>query len=368
MNCGLLLRVGVVCGILAQTMPSLGDLAPEIQLAGRTVRLGLIKTADRSSVEWPTGETEIITEIFTAGTDTNVTSRISSNGIFPDSGAYSIIYDLNPGITNLGSIPSGTRVVLPKVSPSRQMRQELAGGAHFIILLPDPELHQKLADSIALLDHLKPQFQDLPAARFSDSAKRDSLLNNVDDAIAWFDHIRLQSQQRKGPPTSKETLVTLVDEATALAVLLQRDMNGIAQISQDDERQAAAIHKDLEREIRRYDDVMSGDVPNSDIPLCCLIDVQILGASPKELENVRIYFTKDGLFHNPPPSPTQVRAFPNLGNGRSDKMKPMDYRVWVAPDGKPNDLLTEGALLVQIYPGDTEKEVQLRLKTSGSAK
>jgi hypothetical protein len=368
MICGSLSRLGAICGVLALTIPSLGASAPEMQLAGRTVRLGLIKTADRSSVKWPTGETQIVTETITVGSDTNVTSRLSSNGIFPDSGAYSIIYDLNPSITNLGSISPGTRVVLPKVSPSQEMRQELAGAAHFIILLPDPELHQKLADSIALLDQLKPQFQNLQATRFSVSGKQKSLLNDVEDAIAWFDHIRLQSQQRKGPPTSKETLVTLGDEAAALAALLQRDINGSGQISQDDERQVTAIHKDLEREIRRYDDVMSGDVPSSDIPLCCLIDVQIHGASSKELENVRIYFTKDGLFHSPPPSPMQVRAFPNLGNGRSDKVKPMDYRVWVAPDGRPDEFLTEGALLVQIYSGDTEKKIELHLKTSGSAK
>ena len=368
MICRSLARLAGICGVLTLTIPCLGA-APEIQLAGRTVRLGLIKTADRSSVEWPAGETQIVTETVTAGSDTNVTSRLSSNGIFPDSGAYSIVYDLNPSIANLGSIPSGTHVILPKVSPSHEMRQELAGGAHFIVLLPDPELHQKLADSIALLDQLKPQFQNLPATRFPDSDKRDSLLRDVDDAISWFDHIRLQTQQRKGPPTSNETLVMLDGEAGALAALLQRDMNGIEQISPDDERQVVAIHKDLEREIRRYDDVMSGEVPTSEDPRCCIIDAQILGATTaSELDNVRVYLIVDGLFHTtPPPSPAQIKAFPNLGSGQSDKLKPLDYEVWVAPAGKPDDFLSD-ALLVELYSTDIEKKIQLRIKHSLQAK
>jgi hypothetical protein len=231
----------------------------------------------------------------------------------------------------------------------------LASGVHFLILSVDPELREKLAGAIAFLEEVKARFMEIPQERFANAMRRASLLKEIDDIAGWFDHIRLMSLQRSGPPTSRDTLTALNDEAITLASIMQQAVEGAGQVTVGDERQIHAIHKDLVREIRRYDDLLSGGVPDSDVPACCVIEAQILGADPDELKRVRIYYTLDGLFRNQPPGPLGVKAFPVLGAGRSQRVPPKDYRVWVSPDG---------ALLVEIFPADTEKKVELRLKKS----
>jgi len=335
--------------------------SPTTQLAGRSVTLGLIRSQDRAPVPWPSGESPLETEVILAGPDTIIQERIASNGIDPDSGAYALIYDLNPEITSLEIDQQGTQIIIPKVIPSIALRQMLNDGKHLIVLTVDKELRQMLAKACKRVFELSSRFTKLQMQNVDSRTTKDDVLIQLDHIVVWLDHIRLMSQQRKGPPTSRDTLIALNEEAQELESILQRSVNVTKSLTASEKAQISAIHADLEREVKRYDDVMSGVIPASDGHRCCTVDVSILGASKEDLTEFRVYFTLNGLFRMPPPGPPKTKSFPSLGSGISPLLQPMNYRFWVALDGKPEELLSPD-LFVEIYPSEKQKKVQLRLK------
>jgi hypothetical protein len=336
--------------------------APTAHLAGRLVTLGLIESEDRAPVPWPSGASQLSTEAILVGPGTNLADRLASRGIDPDSGAYSLVYDLNPTISKLDAIPFGSKILVPKIIESKELRQMVSSGSFLVVLSIDPELHHGLEIASETLVTLCSRFASLPIQRYTDSDNRAISVKQVEDIVGWFRHIRLMNQRRMSPPTSRDTLIALNDEARALIALLQRVVDGNQSLTKADQNEIAAIHLDLEREIKRYDDVMSGSLPDPDLPPCCTIEVSIIGGDQKTLDKLRIYYTLNGLFHTPPPVPLRSIPFPELGSGHSGWLRPKNYRIWVAPDGEPEVLLTQDALLVEVNPEEKEKKVQLRLR------
>jgi hypothetical protein len=351
-----------VCGAAVLCIGSVASAAeaPMTELAGRTVSLGLIRSSDRAPVSWPAGNSRLTTEQITYGPETNIAQRLASNGIVPDSGAFSLFYDLNPAISKADSIAAGDKIVIPKMSASGKLRSLLADQSHFVVLYLDPQLRQELANTVRQVAAAVSRFDSLAPDRFSKPVDRTVAVKQVDDVAAWFDDIRKMWQMRKGPPTSKETLTTLNDEAHAFLSMLQQLTDSARPIDAGDAQQVAAIHTDLEREIKRYDDVMSGETPDPEPIPCCRIEAAIIGVDPKDLAKVRVYYTLEGLF-SPTRAPVRVYAFPGLGSGQSGPLRAKSYRVWVSPEGSPNNRLTNGALPVDLNPAEKLTKIQLRL-------
>ena len=330
--------------------------APSFEIAGRTVSLGLVRSSDRALVPWPSGEARLSVDTIVASPDTNIAEQLAARGIMPDSGAFSLFYDLNPGLKVDALVP-GTKVAIPVLSAGAELKQSLAGGSHYVILSVDPELRAQL--SAAVLD-----LEDA-VSRAGRPASSTVATKQIVDVSAWFSHIRKTQQMRKGPPTSRDTLGALADEARALTAFLRSTAGTSRTIGADDARQITAIHADLEREIKRYDDVMGGGVPEPEPAPCCVIEATVLGADAKTLERVRVCYTLEGLFSLIRP-PMRVKEFlnfpsPSSGSASSERLRAKSYRVWVAPDGSPNERLTNGALLVNLDGTEPVKKIELRL-------
>jgi hypothetical protein len=325
--------------------------APSFEMAGRTVRLGLVNSSDRALTAWPSGKAQLSAETISVTPDTNIPEQIAARGIMPDSGAFSLLYDLNPGL-KLDALAAGTTVAIPVVNAGPELKQSLADGSHYVILIVDPELRVQLADAIGELEEV--------TSRASPIANSSAVSNQIEDVSAWFSHIRKTQQMRKGPPASRDTLATLVDEARALTAVIRSAAGRSRQVDEDDARQIAAIHDDLEREIKRYDDVMGGGVPESEPARCCVIEAAVLGADAGTLEKVRVYYTLEGLFSANRP-PTRVSAFLSFGSASSEPLRAKSYRVWVSLDGSPNERLTNGALAVDLRGAQPLTKIQLRL-------
>jgi hypothetical protein len=336
---------------------------PTVELAGRTVVLKLIKVENRAPVRWPPGNSQLATEIVLVGPQTDIPGQLVSNGINPDSGAYSLVYDLNPGVADLNALLSGTRLTLPNIKPSVELQKQLGHG-YLVALSIDPRMYDTLASSINQIEPLHNRFGALPTSRFANANDRATVVKQVDDITMWFSVIRKTNQQREGPPTSRGTLNDLNVEAQALISLLQSVVGGKNKLSSADTEQIAAIHHDLREEITRYDEVMSGSTPRADLAPCCILQVTILGGDEAKLRTLRVYYSLWGRFHDPPRprNSPEPEPFPRLGSGNSDPLPPKTFKVWVAPDGKPDDFLTQGATTVTIQRSQALEKIELALK------
>jgi hypothetical protein len=344
-----------------------GENGPVVEMAGRTVRLSLMRIDDRTPAPWPSGDCRLTTKIVTGVEGSEIAAHIVSGGILPDSAAYSLVYDLNPGISNLDRAGSSGRVVIPVLEGCSTVLGEIRGGSHLVAMMVDPGSWEELDQSIGRLRAAGEAFIAASWDRFSMPSRQGVILKEIENVLAWFEDIRRAAQRRKAPPTSRATLIWLNDEAGALGSLLLEANKRQRKLNAEDEHQIAAIHTDLELEIRRYDDIMSVTVPPRDLPACCYIEARILGAADgQQLKRLRIYSTLDGLYRQPPGTPVGSTPFRELGSSRSELLQPKIYKVWVAPEGEPGKQLTKAAYEVKINPSEKLTKVELLLKSPGA--
>jgi len=345
-----------LCCFLQQTT----DI-PSIQLGGRSVTPRLMRVEDRALVSWKFGDGEIVTVPVLVGPNTNIPDLLAKMGINPDSGAYSLLYDLNPTVAKLDALPPDTKLVMPKVTDNSNLRKKLADGSHLVVLSVDLQLRQELNSTSTKLPDLASRFAALQPERFPNDTVRRIATKQVTDVGSWFEHIRKSNQMRIGPPTSRATLVQLNDEAGILTSLLVRFLSGSGRLNSDDQDQITSIHDDIELEITRYDDILSGQLPESDLAPCCTLTVNILGGNREEIKKLRVYYAINGYYHEPPPDLTIFEEFGELGSGRSATLRHKKYRIWAAPDGHPSQVLTNE---MKIYPLHKEQTIEISLKGS----
>lgn len=310
-------------------------------LGDRMLELGLLRLSDRKLISWPDSAIRLVTESVIAGPELNLSARLANNGVEPDVGAYSLFYELNPQVTKVLAIAPDAKLMLPKVLPGAKLQPMLADGSHLIVLLLDSDVRGDLNDASARLEKLAEGVGQLPATRFNSAQEQSSVVEQVHDLANWYEHIATTGRQRKGPPLNRETLQQLRDEAAALSSLIKPYVDGQTKLGAEDRAQLGAIHQDVEREIRRYDDVLSGVVPDPDSRVCCSVVVTIRG-DPALVDHLRVYYTLNGLFRYPPPGPIPGSiAFTELGSGKSVTLRAKNYKFWAVRTGDPNHLVTE---------------------------
>jgi hypothetical protein len=231
--------------------------------------------------------------------------------------------------------------VLPKILPGAKLSLILTDGSHLVVLLLDSDIRSDLNDQSSRLQTIGQVFAQLPASRFNSAEEQSIVVKQVQDLTKWYEHIATTGRQRKGPPLSRETLQQLRDEAAALIALTKGYVDGQTKLAAEDRAQLGAIHQDLEREIRRYDDVLSGVMPDPDLAGCCSVVVTIRG-DQKLVDQLRVYYTLNGLFRPPPPGPILGSiAFTVSGSGKSVTLRAKNWVFWAVREGEPDRLVTE---------------------------
>jgi len=330
------------------------------KLGNRTLELGLLRLSDRKLIPWPDDTARLATESAPAGPELNVSARLAGNGIEPDVGAYALFYELNPQVTKVAAIPPDAKVVLPKILAGAKLSPILTDGSHLVVLLLDSDIRSELNDQSSRLQTTGQAFGQLPASRFNSAEEQSVVVKQVQDLTRWYEHIARTGRQRKGPPLSRETLQQLRDEAVALSALTKPYINGQTKFATEDRAQLDAIHQDVEREIRRYDDVLSAVVPDPDLTACCSVVVAIRG-DPNVVDQLRVYYTLNGLFRNPPPGPIPgSTAFTELGSGKSVTLRAKNYKFWAAREGDPDRLITQ-PVMAPLQPTTDKQPTRVEL-------
>lgn len=314
---------------------------PEVELAGRTVSMELVKKEDLSPAAWPDETISLTTYPVITKAGDSIFDLLEANGVQPDNEAYTLVYDLNLGLEKIDPLPNNVRLVLPKVSGGPLFQRAREGG-YLVMLTTDAKIKAQLSSSAGALNVLSPRFAQLERSRFAVPASREECIGFVQDMTGWFGHMSKTIAQRTAKPLRRVTLMQIANEADILRHILEQPLTTGQPLAAADQAQITAIHKDLEQLIVRWDEKLGGGYPSGDLQFNVV--VEILGHDQKRIRTLRVYYVVDGLFRNPPTNPP-VRStnFNGLGSGSSAMLPIKDYKVWAAQDGDPEHPATPPA-------------------------
>lgn len=311
-------------------------------LNGRIGELALLRLKDRKLVDWPQpGVVELSVETIEGASRLPLAARLAANGIEPDVGAYALFFELNPQLSRATQLHTADKLLLPKVAAQPPLMPLLEEQSHLVVIILDPAARNELNAAIMPLKDLATRFAQLKGARFRSTDAKRVVVRQTTQLAAWYEHILVTGRQRKGPPLSTDTLRMLRQEAQAVAAIIQTHLMTQGPLSKVDEEQIAAVHEDIDREIRRYDEVQSGVLPDPDSAICCPVVVTIKG-DPEQVKHMRVYYTLNGLFRRPPPGPIPGSSpFTELGSGKTIALRAKNYQFWAVEQSHPDILRTQ---------------------------
>jgi hypothetical protein len=136
-------------------------------------------------------------------------------------------------------------------------------------------------------------------------------------------------------------------------------------LSADDAEQIAAIYDDLTKIMANYGQSLGTNTPKGEDS--CDVVVRIIGGDPSEGGAIRVYYTFNGLYRNPPSDPpVRSSGWTQLGSGHSQKLlNDKNYKLWAARDGAPGHPLTE---LYRLETACGEGQIPVELSVAAKVK
>jgi hypothetical protein len=296
------------------------------EAAGRAVEMAVVKADDLSPAKWPAQGIDLKQLPTIVKDGTNLYMLLRANNIAPDSEAFALVYDMNPRLTDANNLVPGTSLILPAVTARSSLAEFLPDG-ELVELTLDPVIRSDLEERIDALQAILPAVDGLTTDI--------DLTNEIKGLITWFKQIEKRLKRRTAPPLRQASLIQLKDEAAMLDSILLEARQGHKDISATERSQIADLYEDVAVEMRRFDETLGGAAPLAE-PIY-EVTVNIKGADLSILDKLRVYYTYNGLFRNPPSEPPITSyGFDELGSGKSKTLQMKSYRIWVAKDGDPN--------------------------------
>lgn len=315
------------------------------------VELVLVKGDDLSKVSSPPAM-QLVQTSATVTPAHNIYQILMKNGIAPDSEAFSLVYQLNPTISDLNRIAPNTALTVPAVQGDAKLKKLFHQG-DLIQLTIDPDLHRQLNQQIDTLASSSATFKTIPDAETK--SQLESVVNS-------YRLIETRFKRRTGPPLQPETLTELNSEAAVLNSFTTKLNSGSTQLSAEDRSQIQAIFKDVNSVMADYSQTLADTVPKGESYY--QVTVNLKGGDPNILNTMRVYYTFNGLFRPLPATPPIVSfGFSKLGSGRSEKLLGKNYEIWAAKDGAPNHPYTPPYLLTINDGSSTSLTVELSINT-----
>ncbi|PWT90982.1 MAG: hypothetical protein C5B54_06200 [Acidobacteria bacterium] len=317
----------IACIVFLLFAPNVLSQEPKLgAIAGRPVELNLVKADDLSPAAWPREQIELTQTSATVTSDANIYMLLQANGIAPDPGAFTIVYDLNPQITDVNSVAPNTVLQLPAVSAERGL-QKILQNRELVELTVDPEIRSHLNARIEALQLLIPSVTQVIA---EPSAQLE--LKNL---IGWYQQIEKRFKRKTDPPLRQATLVELLNEADLLSSAIEGALKKHRQVTENERKQIAAIYADVRLEMTQYGEVLARAPPKAEGVYS--VTVNVSGIDPKFIDGLRVYYTYNGLFRPLPAQPPITSfGFRQLGPGKSENLFMKNYWLWAAKDGDPN--------------------------------
>jgi hypothetical protein len=300
------------------------------ELGGRSLEMRVIKADDLSPTPWPSGTLELKVSPGRLASGTNIYMLLQANGIAPDPEAFSLFYDLNPDLKASADISPDITLQMPSVAPASQLN-ELQSAHALVELTVDPEIRRQLNLQAESLRRFEPSLAQLAP----DPATREQVKNLLD----WYEQVEKRFRRKTGPPLRHSSLVELLAEARLLDSILDRAVKRAQPLSESETAQVALIHEDMKLEMRQFEQVLADVAPRPQAYYN--VTVVVKGIRGKVMDNLRVYYTYNGLFQPLPANPPIPSfGFTRLGSGTSENLLKKNYQIWAAKDGDANRPLT----------------------------
>jgi hypothetical protein len=299
---------------------------PRVTLAGRTIQLSLVRGDDLTSAEWPNSQIRL-ESVETTVEGSNVLLKLKANGIAPDTDALAIVYELNPSIVDLNSIPRGVKVRIPSVETSDVTFHSWLARGYLVRITADPDLQRRISDQTALLESLR---SAIPTATTDTQIQR-----KLETIIAWLADMDRRFKRRTEPPLRRATVDEIGLEAEQISALLQASAASKAGLTDREKQQVNAVFDDLQIVANQFSQTLASVIPEGEQSYSVVVAIKPTdGASVDEL---RVYYILNGLYRPLPSNPAiQADGFSELGSGKSKVLLMKNYRIWAAKDGDPN--------------------------------
>jgi hypothetical protein len=341
---------------------SLGTLAlnasTEVQLAGRTVGVSLVKADDFSPIAWPGAGFKLDTYKVTPQAATSIYDLLTTAGIVPDADAYALVYDLNPSLQQIDPLPAGLSLELPRVTGGDDLQNKLRNG-YLAMLVIDGNLREELARSANALQVLSRRFAGITTERFPSASTRQAMMTHIEALSGWFAHIQRTHLQRTGPPLRRQTLEGILDEAQALTSILTAILDTQGKVTPSDIEQVSVIYRDMQLQMKKYDNVMAGEPPAADSQYKVVVTIRGGDSGTAALQ---VYYAWEGLFRKPPREPLQSHSFDGVGSGSSAVLTIADYVIWAGRPGHPFPPLTDQKPIAIGPVGGNPRQVELSIE------
>ena len=152
-------------------------------LAGRNVSVAIANPEDLSPAEWQGANPSLTSAPIVLNGDETIYTALQANGIYPDSEAFALVYDLNPGLRDLKDVQAGTGLELPRVAAESDLAKLRAKG-NLVRISVDPELRNTLSESAKTLKEL---------AESSQGVTNVETQRQVKSLAAWYVQIDRKS-------------------------------------------------------------------------------------------------------------------------------------------------------------------------------
>ena len=306
------------------------DQGAKQDISGRTLEITVVKADDLSPVPWPAGHIEIKPASATISPEKNIYMLLQDMGIAPDSEAFALVYDLNPAIKSLNSLPPKTSLQVPSVADESQLRR-LQRSHDLIELVLDPDIRRDLKERTEALEGLLP------------SVNQESLDSTTQEQVkslaGWYEQIERRFRRKTDPPLRRATLIELSSEGEALVTILKSALSMHRKLTPSEKEQVGTIYEDIKVEIGQYGQILAGMTPTAQNFYAVTVNIKEVDATLNN--HVRVYYTYNGLF---PASaalpPTKSWGFSRLGSGVSENLLMKNYVIWAARDGDSGHPLT----------------------------
>jgi hypothetical protein len=272
--------------------------------------------------------------------------------------AFTLVYDLNPSLMKIDPLPGSVNLLVPKMTGDGKLQDKLRHG-YLVMVTVDSAIRQELARSASDLQNLSGRLASLPNDHFASPSNREEMLTKVNALAGWFAYVERTFLQRTGPPLRRQTLMGMRDETLALNSLLNSLVGGQQKVTVADQEQVDAIYKDIQVQIRKYDNVMAGEPSVSDSQYKVVVTIH--GGDAQLIQGLQVYWTYQGLFRKPPKEPLSSQPFDGVGSGSSVNLTIADYVVWAGRPGHPFPPATDQKP-ISIGPiGDNPRQVALSI-------
>ena len=331
----MLTRASLTIALLFVPLGTLAQQVTSMEIGGRSVQMLLVSSRDLAPIKGAHAGFKLSQAQKKIDPGSNVLLQLRENGIAPDSEALTLVYDLNPVISDLNHVSPGQSITLPVVQGDKESRELLKKG-YLIELIVDPEIRERLNGQIEGLQQLLPSISSITTDAVAQK--------RITDTIAWFDQIEKRYKRRTGPPLRHATLLQMQAESGQLDSILRAALERQTQLTTEQRNQTAAIFEDMKTEISNFDQTLADVVPSSQHFYS--VTVTVKNAANSLPDTFRIYYTFNGLFRPLPANPPFPSfGFHELGSGKSESLLMKNYQIWGAKDGDPNHPLTPAYLL-----------------------